>query len=57
MTTDFFGEIAKLLNSFELGTVDLDRSGQNLEPQGVTGKILRNKELAAANCSTRSDRD
>jgi len=56
MTTDFFCEIAKLLNSFELGVADLDRSGQNLEGKGVTGKILRNKELAVANCSTRSGR-
>ena len=36
-----------MLASMELRGSDIPGSGQNLERQGVAGKILRNKELGA----------
>jgi hypothetical protein len=38
---------AKFLIAMELARWDMTESGQNIERQGVTGKILRNKELEA----------
>jgi hypothetical protein len=39
-------EISKILIFFELRAWDGPGSAQNLEPQGLAGKILRNKGLA-----------
>jgi hypothetical protein len=44
----FLRPISKILVLKKLGTADRPLSPQNLEPQGLTGKILRNKELAAS---------
>ena len=42
----FFALLAKILISLMLRLVDLGYPRQNIEKEGVTGKILRNKELA-----------
>ena len=42
----FFAPFSKILISKDLRGWDGSRSCQNIEPQGVTGKILQNKDLA-----------
>jgi hypothetical protein len=42
----FFIESAKILDRLELAGVDRAVGWQNIEPQGLAGKILPNKELA-----------
>ena len=42
----FFGLIAKIFVSEELGDLDMFGAAQNIERKGLTCKILRNKELA-----------
>lgn len=46
----FFCEVARSMILFELGAEDPGWSSQNLEAQGFTGKILRNKELGGTIC-------
>src|ERR1039457_2060033 len=42
----FFFRISKIFGFIGLPVADMLGYGQNLEPQGLRGKILRNKELA-----------
>ena len=42
----FFAPFSKILISKDLRGWDGSRSCQNIEPQGLTGKILQNKDLA-----------
>jgi hypothetical protein len=44
--TFFFARIHKILDSLELRRPDTRLASQNLGSKGVTGKILKNKELA-----------
>ena len=44
--TIFFSVAPKILGFIELRVRDMAWDRQNLEPQGLRGKILRNKELA-----------
>jgi hypothetical protein len=42
----FFSLLGKIFGFNELGAADTPGPRQNLEPKALTGKILRNKELA-----------
>lgn len=48
MFREFFSSSrAKILTALELGETGMARGRQNIEQEGVTGKIFQNKELAA----------
>jgi hypothetical protein len=51
--TFFFVSLAKILVFFGLRFGDRVESGQNIEPEGLFGKILLDKELRPGPCTSR----